>query len=127
MRPVERICIGVESHSLHVAVLEVFQQVVVELSSIFYRRTLLWRQSNSIGSSSIIDRRMVCRKEVVHSSDGSAFCAGKNVVTVWREDAAMVDGKYNMKEIKAQGSSAKQVFTGRKDSKTSSTFHVVLR
>jgi hypothetical protein len=82
LRPVERICICVESRSLHVPVLEVFQQVLVESASILYRRALLWSQNNGIGSGRKVDGRIVCRKLVVHSGDGYASRAGKNVGAV---------------------------------------------
>jgi hypothetical protein len=83
LRPVERICIGVECRSLHVPVLEVFQQVLVESASILHRGALLWSQSNVIGSGRKIDSRIVCRKLVVHGGDGYASRAGKNVGAVW--------------------------------------------
>lgn len=100
LRPVERICVGVESHSLHVSILEVFQQVLVKSTSILYRRTLLRSQSDSVGSACKIDCRIVCRELVVHSGDAYTSRAGKNVGTVWRESAVKVDSEYRVKRSK---------------------------
>ena len=104
LRPVKRICVGVESRSLHVPILEISQQVLVKSTSILYRRALLRSQSNSVGSARKIDRRMACQELVVHSSNGYASCAGKNVCTVWQENAATVDSKYRVQKVAAPGS-----------------------
>jgi hypothetical protein len=104
LRPVERICVGVEGRTLHVPILEVFQQVLVNSTSILYRRALLRSQSSdSVGSARKIDRRIVCRKLIVHSGDGCASRAGKNVVAVWRESAVMVDSEYRVEKVEEPG------------------------
>jgi hypothetical protein len=103
LRPVERIRVGVEGRTLHVPIFEVFQQVLVKSTSILYRRALLRSKLNSVGSARKIDRRIVCRKLVVHSGDSCASRVGKNVCTVWRESAATVDSEYRVRKGRRTG------------------------
>ena len=44
---------------------------------------------------------------VVHGGDGYASRAGKNVDTVWRDNAVMVDGEYRVEKIEAPGKQVK--------------------
>jgi hypothetical protein len=92
---------------LHVLVLEVFKKVLVKSASILHRRALQWSKSNSIGNGRKIDGRIGCPKLVVHSGDGYASRAGKNVGAVWRGSTVMVDGEYRVKKIESPGRQVK--------------------